>query len=327
MTEPPPARAASVTIVTQTRIAPDQTNAFARWQDRVTRIVAGCPGFVKQTILPPSPPGQADWVILQSFDSTDAALGWLRSDDRHRLVAEAQSMLIGHDDVHLVADTNAGVLPAPASVVISTRIKPGQEAAYREWERRIAGAQARSPGFQGYRFEPPIPGVQDDWLTILRFDSEANLQIWLNSPERKKLVDEAAAFTEEYHTRIVRTGFDQWFHVGDRDTASPPAWKQNMVVLMTLYPVVMLITAWIEHPFLVGTLKMSHWSAIFIDNAISVLVLSFLTPLASRRLDWWLRPADSERKRDIAGIALVVCVYILCLLAFWQYETHIWRPW
>jgi uncharacterized protein len=100
-----------------------------------------------------------------------------------------------------------------------------------------------------------------------------------------------------------------------------------MVVLMTLYPVVMLITAWIEHPFLVGTLKMSHWAALFIDNTIGVLVLSVLTPWASRRLDWWLRPADSDRKRDIAGAALVVCVYVLCLLAFWQYETHIWRPW
>ena len=70
-------------------------------------------------------------------------------------------------------------MPAPVSAVISTRIKPGQEDAYREWGRTIAAAQAKSPGFQGYRFEPPVPGVQDDWLTILRFDSEANLQTWL----------------------------------------------------------------------------------------------------------------------------------------------------
>jgi hypothetical protein len=88
-----------------------------------------------------------------------------------------------------------------------------------------------------------------------------------------------------------------------------------------------LITAWIEHPFLVGTLKMSHWAALFIDNTIGVLVLSVLTPWASRHLDWWLRPADSDRKRDIAGAAMVVCVYVVCLLAFWQYETHSWRPW
>jgi hypothetical protein len=83
-------------------------------------------------------------------------------------------MLVGRDDVHIVNDGDAGVLPSPASVVISTRIKPGQEFTYRAWEQRIAAAQSKAPGFQGYRFEPPVPGVQDDWLAILRFDTETN---------------------------------------------------------------------------------------------------------------------------------------------------------
>ena len=86
------------------------------------------------------------------------------------------------------SDGGAGVLPAPVSAVISTRVKPGQETAYRAWEQRIAAAQSKAPGFQGYRFEPPVPGVQEDWLAILRFDTEANLQAWLDSPERHKLL-------------------------------------------------------------------------------------------------------------------------------------------
>jgi antibiotic biosynthesis monooxygenase (ABM) superfamily enzyme len=325
--EAPKTKTSTVTVVTQTRIAPDMANAFARWQHKISKAVAAQPGFIKETVMPPSPPAQVDWVILQRFASTKAAVAWLRSDERQRLVAEAQPMLVGQDDVHLVDDSESGVLPAPASAVISTRIKPGQENTYRQWERKIAAAQARSPGFQGYRFEPPVPGVQEDWLAILRFDSEANLQTWLNSAERKLLLEEAAVFTEESHARIVRTGFDQWFQLGDAEAPSPPAWKQNMIVLLTLYPVVMLITAWFEHPFLVGQLKMSHWSALFLDNVLSVLVLSVLTPWASRRLGWWLRPADRDLKRDIAGMALVIGLYVLCLIAFWQYETHVWRPW
>ena len=122
-------------------------------------------------------------------------------------------MLVGRDDIHIVQDGGEGVLPSPVSAVISTRIKPGQEAAYRAWEQRIAAAQSKAPGFQGYRFEPPVPGVQDDWLAIVRFDTEANLQAWLDSPERHKLLREAEAFTEEFHARIARTGFDQWFPV------------------------------------------------------------------------------------------------------------------
>jgi antibiotic biosynthesis monooxygenase (ABM) superfamily enzyme len=322
-----PADGSPVTIVTQTRVEPDKTAEFARWQSHVNSVVAVRPGFINQTVMPPAPPGQLDWVILQRFATSEAALAWLRSDERQRLVAEAQPILVGQDDVHLVAASASGVLPAPVSAVISTRIKPGQAEAYRQWERKIATAQARSPGFQGYRFEPPVPGVQDDWLTILCFDSEAHLQHWMDSPERRTLLEEAAVFTDEYHTRIVRTGFDQWFQVGKPETPPPPGWKQNMIVLMMLYPVVFLITAWFEHPLLVGQWGMPHWSALFLDNTLGVIVLSFAVLWVSRRFDWWLRPAGHHPKREIAGVAIVLGLYALCLLATWQYEAHVWRPW
>ena len=48
-------------------------------------------------------------------------------------------------------------------------------------DRRRPGA---GPGFQGYRLEPPIPGIQEDWLAVLKFDSSAHLQAWLDGPER-----------------------------------------------------------------------------------------------------------------------------------------------
>ncbi len=66
-----------------------------------------------------------------------------------------------------------------------------------------------------------MPGVQEDFVAILRFDSEANLQAWLDSAERKKLIEEAAPLTEEFHTRMARTGFEQWFR--DARRARPRA--------------------------------------------------------------------------------------------------------
>src|ERR1700680_3684548 len=126
----------TVTIVTQTRVRPESADAFARWQDDTSRAIAAFPGFIKETVMPPSPPAQVDWVILQRFASPETAVAWLRSDEGQRLAAEAQPMVVGQDDVHLVHDSSTGVMPAPASAVISTRIKPGQENAYRQWERK-----------------------------------------------------------------------------------------------------------------------------------------------------------------------------------------------
>jgi len=74
----------AVTIVTQTRVEPGKGEDFARWQQRISEAVAAQPGFVKETVMPPSPPSQVDWVILQRFASRGAAVTWLRSAERQR---------------------------------------------------------------------------------------------------------------------------------------------------------------------------------------------------------------------------------------------------
>jgi len=78
----------AATLVTQTRVREGKDEAFARWQQAISEAAAECRGFIEQTIMPPSPPAQTDWVILQRFASDETAVGWLRSDLRLGLVAE-----------------------------------------------------------------------------------------------------------------------------------------------------------------------------------------------------------------------------------------------
>jgi antibiotic biosynthesis monooxygenase (ABM) superfamily enzyme len=312
------ANAGPVSIVAQTRVRDGAGEAFARWQSAMNAAAAAFPGFLGQTSMPPDPPAQADRVILERFASQQAATAWLQSSERLRLVDEAQPLMSGAVDVHLVPDGASGVLPGPVSVVISTRVKSGQEDAYRAWERRIAAAQARFPGFQGYRFEPPIAGVQDDWLSILRFDTEAHLQAWLESPTRLALVEESGPFTEDFHTRVVRTGFDQWFSQGGAAAnGGPPAWKQNMIVLSMLYPVVFLFGLYVQTPWLVKAAGLPFWLALFIGNVTSVLLLTVLTPRVSGLLGWWLNPTAGRGTRTtVLGAVLVIVFYGVCMLIF-----------
>jgi uncharacterized protein len=310
----------TVTVVTQTRAKPDRAEEFAAWQQKIGEAAAASAGFISQSVLPPSPPAQADWVILQRFASAAAATDWLDSARRLELLTLAQPLLVGRDDVHIVPDGASGVLPAPVSAVITTRVKPGCEERYRAWEQRIAAVQARAPGFQGYRFEPPAPGVQNDWLAIVRFDSEANLDAWLNSPARLTLVEESAAFTDEVHARIVRSGFDQWFPNAP-GRPRPAVWKQNMLVLLMLYPVVFVFGALVQSPLLVGH-GMPFWLALFIGNVVSVTLLNWLVPWSARRFGWWITPQGASVTRiNIIGAGAVVGLYIVCLLAFALYSN------
>ena len=308
----------AVSIVTQTTVRPEHADAFARWQAGTNAIIAASPGFIEQQIIPPRPPLQVDWVILQRFHSLDHARTWLASPERQARIAGAAPMLVGRDDVHIVKDDASAARTAPASAVISTRVKPGMEAAYLEWEQKVAAAQSRAPGLQGYRFEPAVPGVQDDFVAILRFDCEANLRAWLDSPERHALVAEAAPLTAEFHTRTVQSGFEQWF----RDAApagapAPAAWKMNMIVLLTLYPTVFLWGLLVGTPLLTNTLKLGFPVALFIGNVFSVLLTAQMVPWAAKRLGWWLAPAPGRHVRvNIQGALLLAGAYAIMILTF-----------
>src|SRR5260370_34577204 len=96
------AEAGPVTVVTQTRVREGMAEEFARWQSTISAAAAEFPGFVEQSVMPPSPPVQVDWVILQRFASAGAASAWLRSDRRTQFLNDIQSMVVGPDDVHVV---------------------------------------------------------------------------------------------------------------------------------------------------------------------------------------------------------------------------------
>lgn len=308
----------TVSIVTQTTVRPERAEDFARWQGETSTIIARLPGFVEQRLMPPNPPLQVDWVILQRFDTIEDAQRWLTSAERQTRIEGVSPMLIGRDDVHIVRDDQGGIKPAPVSTVISTRVKPGKELEYRAWERKMAAAQSRAPGLQGYRFEPPVPGVQEDFVAILRFDSEANLKAWLDSPERKKLVEEAAPLTEEFHARMARTGFEQWF----RDESGAPSggsvWKMDMIVLLLLYPIVFLWGVFVGTPLLANKLNMNFAIALFIGNIFSVGMTGFMVPWVANRMGWWLSPTRNVVRANLLGAGLICAIYAACVLVFWK---------
>ena len=304
-----------VTLITQTRVLPERNNEFAAWQQRISDAVARFPGFIDHQVIPPNPPTQIDWVILQKFATSATAQAWLRSPERQRLIADVQPLLVGHDDIHIIEDDAAEKPPDAVSAVISMRIAPGKEDAYREWGQRIAAAQAQFPGFQGFKLTPPIPGIQDDWVNVLQFDTEAHLNAWMTSQERLKLVDEANAFTTESHIRTVRTGFDQWFRVGG--AAQAPIWKLNMLTLLALYPVVFLFGYFVQTPILLRQLGWPFWLALFAGNLSGVVILNWVAPWVSHRFGWWLQPAGSEtQKRNWRGVAIIVALYGVLLVVF-----------
>jgi antibiotic biosynthesis monooxygenase (ABM) superfamily enzyme len=68
-----PAPDAAVTLVTQTRVREGMAEEFGQWQSAISAAAAEFPGFMTQSVLPPNPPVQVDWVIQQRFASVERA--------------------------------------------------------------------------------------------------------------------------------------------------------------------------------------------------------------------------------------------------------------
>ena len=148
------------------------------------------------------------------------------------------------------------------------------------------------------RHRPSFPAIavpicapsreQTTWTTLIRFATTGQLDSWLASTERRRLVDVSAALVESWSSRRLDGAFAGWFPPEGVGPA-PLGWKQSMIVRLMLFPIVM-----IELRLLVPRLRgLDPVFVTFLGNAISVWLLAWpMTPLANRAFDWWLQPGS-----------------------------------
>ena len=267
---------------------------YASWLAQLNETVATFPGHVS---------------------AVEQLRAWLDSDELRALLEKSTSLLIDEGTTNVFEGATSDSPRDMVTEIITVSVKPGMEEAYRDWVDRIRQVEVRFPGYQGLQLQPPIPGVQDDWVSLLRFDTAEHLNAWLESDARREALREAHRFVDRTREQQVATSFSSSFAFGDTPDKVPPNWEQSMIVLLTLYPVVMLELLFLN-PL---TQPLGMAVATFIGNALSVAATGFvLIPLAIRALNWWLIPGPDDSPRvQAAGIALVIGGYVLSIAVFY----------
>ncbi|MFB2556442.1 antibiotic biosynthesis monooxygenase [Herbiconiux liangxiaofengii] len=303
----------AVTLVVHRRLAERDYGDYAAWQRRVAARVAEWPGFLEREVIAPNPPLQVDWVTVQRFRDVGSARGWLQSAERKNLIDEIGDRFVGNDDVHLVSDDSPHPAEA-ASVLISSRVPPHDEARFLEWQREISTVESRFDGFLGHKVERPVPGVQEDWVVVLSFDSDEHLQAWLDSPERAALLAEGAAYNEQLRLTRSSYGFGFWSKRAP-DALPDPVFKSNLLVLLMLYPIVFLWGYFIADP-LFADHGVPFWLSLFIGNVVSTQLLGwFFVPWAFRMFSWWVKRGIPV-KTHVLGYGIVLAVYALSMALY-----------
>jgi uncharacterized protein len=312
----------AATIVIQTRVKPGSEEPFAAWQEQMARIVTRAPGYVSHELIRPDPPIQQDWVIVERFVSREAARGWLNSPERAEAMKRGEGTLAGDQTISVIDELGPPLPPTKSTSVILTAVKSGAEQAFRDWNARITAAQATWPGYVGCALQPPVEGVQDQWVTVVTFDSDEHLEAWLDSDDRAALIAESEAFARDTAMRRVHSGFEGWFDIARPAGVRQPApWKFNWLILVGLYPIVMLEILFMNNKLAWMNLAFSN----LLGNTLSVALLGWpVLAVLTKLMGWWLQPSPTAAKStDLRGAVVIALAMAALVGIFYLIVTYV----
>ncbi|WP_327585958.1 antibiotic biosynthesis monooxygenase [Nonomuraea sp. NBC_00507] len=303
------------TVVISSKVREGREADYRRWQQKINDTMRSFPGCQGSDVYPPIPGEQDVWVVVFRFSSTAELTGWLDSETRRRLLEEVRPLLEKPSELEILA----GEPPTREAVtaVISHNVRPGRERDFQRWQDKVRKTQEKFPGFLGFEAFEPVPGVQEHWVVMFRYDTREHLDAWLESDTRRKLLDEGRHYFADFDVRTVKSAFSGWFRFnGETAREPPPNWKQAMSVLLGLYPTVMILNLTVGRAF--EAVRLPGYLAMFISNGLSVSILTWLMmPLVNRTFTSWLSPSGGGSVfTNIAGALVMVACMALCIAVF-----------
>jgi len=338
---------------------------FIEWALQVEAAARTFPGFVQSQLAAPEP-AIFDWSMAVSFRTEAELHDWLDSDRRATLLTAGASRGFVRTSTDVVLCD--GALPPTGLGAFRHTVAPGMTVDFVALQAKLVELSSHFSGFEGGTVLPPpgaVPtGAGDiesmtrasittaadfpapdlnnpaltapesteqsstEWLSILRFRTDHQLQAWLNSAERQGALPQLRSqLTEDFSVITHSTPFGSILRIQDGTTRVTPNWKTAMLVLLVLYPTVMTLSRFLG-PVL-DNLGAAPWLSMWLSQIVSVgLMTWFFMPTVTGWFRRWLDPVDGAGPRiSLIGAGIVVVVYLATLalfasvnwLQFWDY--------
>lgn len=310
------------TVVVAQRLKPGCEDAFVAWQETVYEAMADFPGYMGAELLRPDRGGDDAWTTIYRFASVDRLKAWVDSEELQRLQEQAADLFAEDPTRQILLNEHK---QETVTIVISHRVRPRDEEKFRAFQEQINEVARGFPGFRADELLKPVPGIQDEWTVLYRFDTAEHADAWLESPQRKRLLAEQGGRFAEFEIHRVSPRYGSWFSALEpaAQDSGPPAWKSALSVLAGLYPTVVLITLGLEEAWPDAAL----WIGLLIGSALSIAALTWgVMPVVTRLLRFWLAPAPlaAGPRRDALGATVSIAFLTVVAAVFWLFTTQVW---
>jgi antibiotic biosynthesis monooxygenase (ABM) superfamily enzyme len=315
----------AVTVIIGQSVRRETEQQFLAWQHDLNEAASRYPGFVAAEVAAPTE-AQPDWVVIYRFDSLANLRGWLNSSTRQERLATGAEYFAGPPTQQIVG---GAAKPADqlVTVVATHRVAPEDAQEFLEWQEQLRLAESKFDGYRGTELFRPVDGVQDEWTAMYRYDNVADLEAWLTSDERTRLLDEGKKFND-FELRTVDNSFGSWFAFDDKGNQAPPPSdvKTSFAVWVGIYPTAMTIM------LCLSPLELPLWLGTLVGNLFSSFILTYVTMpyYANRLLKRFLWPSTDEppSRTNLRAAVIVVASLMFWAVFFYLITTKFWGlPW
>jgi antibiotic biosynthesis monooxygenase (ABM) superfamily enzyme len=176
-----------------------------------------------------------------------------------------------------------------ATVVITHHVIDGKQEEYENWLDEIGPICRSFVGHIDWQIIRPIPTLTYSYTVIIRFDTIENLKHWMESQDRKRLIEKIRPFLMKDDHYAIKSGLEFLFTPENEKSKIPVRWKQYLVTWSAIYPLSLIIPL-ILLPLL-RLLNIPQFRLIdsfFVSGSIVLLMVYLVMPYYTKWIKRWL---------------------------------------
>lgn len=176
-----------------------------------------------------------------------------------------------------------------ATVVISHRIREGQQAGYENWLTEIIPQCKSYIGHLDTHIIRPITDLTATYTVVIRFDTHKHAEKWMFSQDRQQLINKVQPLLAANDDFFVRSGLDFWFTPEGAKARLPTRWKQFLITWSVIYPLVLCVPmAVVPMMRLLGMPEYHSLTTLFVTFTIVLLMVYLIMPRYTKLVQRWL---------------------------------------
>jgi antibiotic biosynthesis monooxygenase (ABM) superfamily enzyme len=176
-----------------------------------------------------------------------------------------------------------------ATLVITHRVRAGKQGEYEKWMNEIGPLCGSSAGNLDWQIIQPVPGFSSTYTVIVRFDTEAHLRAWTESPVRSQLIERVKPLLASGDDFFIRSGLDFWFTPIEAKTKVPARWRQFLMTWSAIYPLVLGVPIIVSPALRLLGIPDNRWfTTLIVTGTIVVLMVYVIMPRYTKLVKRWL---------------------------------------